>query len=145
MAHGSDVCLLTFVPELTSISDCYGLYKHLRATDGAIDVRLLANRAASQQEAHFVYGKLCALSERFLGHAPEFIGYVSESRLFRQSVAGQTTVNTVGCQSDVIQELTLIAANIFKSFGWPVAPKVAVPQSTEKTINETAAPADIRE
>ncbi len=145
MAHGSDVTLLTFVPELTSISDCYGLYKHLRATDGAIDVRLLANRATSQQEAHFVFGKLCALSERFLGHAPALIGYVSESRLFRESVAGQTTLSRLSRQSSAIQELTLIAANIFKSFGWPVSASVTALLSTEKTINETAAPADIRE
>ncbi|MEW6412653.1 MAG: AAA family ATPase [Candidatus Zixiibacteriota bacterium] len=145
MAHGSDINIVTFVPELTSISDCYGLYKHLHRTDSAIEVRLMANRVTSEQEAHFVYGKLCAISERFVGQAPEFIGYISESRLFRESIATQTTLSGLNQQSAAIQELTLIAVNIFRGFGWPISAAVARTLSTEKTINETTAPADIRE
>ena len=47
MAAASDINLLVVVPELTSIADACGLYKHLLTTDGSLDCRLLINRPRS--------------------------------------------------------------------------------------------------
>jgi len=51
IAHGSEINLLVVVPELTSISDCYGLFKHIRQARADIACRLVINRAADAEEA----------------------------------------------------------------------------------------------
>ncbi len=137
IAHASDLCLLVLVPELTSISDCYGLYKHLKAADRSIDCRVLVNRAQSQQEADHIYAKLCAVSERFLRSYPGYAGFLPEDGVVRRALAIQRPLAAIDSQSPVVQSLTALAASIGAS-------QARRQLTTTNTINKTPAPADIR-
>ncbi len=137
IAHASDINLLLLVPELTSISDCYGLFKHLKAADKSIDCRILLNRVQSQEEADHVYAKLCAVSERFIRSYPGYAGFIPEHSDVRRSLATQQPVANVNSQSPVVQALTTLAASLG-------ANSRRMQLFTPNTINKTTAPADIR-
>jgi flagellar biosynthesis protein FlhG len=145
MAHASDSVALVLVPELTSISDSYGLFKQLKGTDADLDCRLIVNRAESASEAEFIHTKLCALTERFLGSMPLYLGHVAENPHVRESVAGQTAISTVAAESQVTQELTSLARHLAEIFGISVTAISSAQSNIPKEINKTTALADIRE
>ena len=109
MANASDLSLLVVVPELTSISDCYGLYKHLTETNTTLDCRLLVNRTESEEEARYIFTKFAAMAERFLGRCPEYGGSLPEDKIFRQSVASQESLAVIDSQSVATQTITRLA------------------------------------
>jgi len=141
MAHGSDLCLLVVVPELTSISDAYGLCKYLRQSDASIDCRLLVNRAASAEEADYIHKKLGAVTERFLGEALRCQGFVLEDGLVRESVASQSTLAGLNSNSVVVQELNRIA-QLLDGELLPATSRDS--RSPQIENNEKSAMADIR-
>lgn len=142
MAAASDINLLVVVPELTSISDACGLYKHLLATDRSIDCRLLINRAETDQEAEYIHQKFGALTERFYGRPPGYIGRLLEAAPFRRAVAAQTALSKIEGGQEMVADLEKIAVQL--------APEGAINPSpaqeiTQKAINSSPATADIRE
>ncbi len=145
ITHASDTALLVLIPELTSISDCYGLYKHLTSSDSDMDCRLLVNRAESADEAEYIRDKLCAMGERFLERTPGYLGYISEDRAFRESVASQTTLAGVSVEGQAVQQVTFLAGNLLRMFNWISEQDHNHPRNNQKTINKTTAMADIRE
>ncbi|UCE23374.1 MAG: AAA family ATPase [Candidatus Zixiibacteriota bacterium] len=145
ITHASDTALLVLIPELTSISDCYGLYKHLTSSDSAVDCRLLVNRAESADEAEYIRKKLWAVSERFLRRTPGYLGHISEDRALRESVASQTALARLSTESTAVQQVTFLARSLLRVFGWLSEQEHNYPRNTQKTINKTTAMADIRE
>lgn len=139
LASASDLNLLVLVPELTSISDCYGLYKYLYQSNSSIDCRLLLNRTESKSEAEYVWSRFAALVEQFLGGAPQLAGVLPEDAVFRQAVAGQKPISAVAGESPVLQRLD----DLIRGFVPTVAGAIATGQSME--INNLTAYADIRE
>ncbi len=91
-ANASDINLIVLNPELTSISDAYGLFKYLTRSNRKIPVHLLLNRVQNNSEASFIYQKLSALSERFLGHYPNNAGYLLEDKAIIEAVARQKSL-----------------------------------------------------
>jgi flagellar biosynthesis protein FlhG len=138
-AGTSDRNLLVMVPELTSISDCYGLYKYLRQTDHAIDCRPLLNRVESETEAEYLWARFAAVVEQFLKETPRQAGVLPEDTAFRSSVANQQPISVVAPDSPVLQALDKIirALNSRSS--------AATTDSQPQEINVLTAPADIRE
>ena len=137
IAYGSDINLLVLVPELTSISDAFGLFKYLdRAGDNLVCCFLL-NRVDSEDEATTIRDKFRVLTERFLGKTAEFIGHLPETGLVRRAVASQRTIAAIDPESPIIGELTRLAGRIATRLGH------RVPVTQEKTINKTSASADI--
>ncbi|UCC43410.1 MAG: AAA family ATPase [Candidatus Zixiibacteriota bacterium] len=139
MTYGADVSLIVLIPEFTSISDAYGLYKFLQRSGDGLDCRLLLNRAQDGEEAHYIYQKFCAVSGRFLSKVPELAGVVSEDPVVRKSIASQDSIYSVAGDSVVSQELTELAARIDSER------RVGPITGTDSTINNTPARADIRE
>lgn len=145
MAHASDISILVLVPELTSISDCYGLFKHLKATNSHIDCRLLVNRVETAEQAQYIYTKICAVSERFTGQIPAYLGYLTEDESFRESVAKQSTIVKASPEANVVKELTSIARRLIGVLN-PAVPTAHNPAiNSNHEINKTPALADIRE
>jgi len=142
MAHASDLNLLVLVPELTSISDCYGLFKHLKKTDSAINCRIIVNRITASEDPDYLFSKFCAISERFIGTVPVIFGYVPESELFRKSIAAQSAISAVNIESAAAQAVTELAVNARRLLGLS-AKKVQF--NNLQTINKTTAFADIKE
>jgi len=135
-ALAADTILMVLVPELTSIADCYGLYKQLQRRNSAADCRLLLNRAASVGEAEEIIGRFQLLSERFLGGMPTVAGALSEDDMYRQSVARQRPLAGLDPQAPAVRELDDLAEAI--------APGIQPEVTHVKTINKTPETADIR-
>ncbi len=141
MAHGSDLNLLVLIPELTSISDCYGLFKYLLKANSSIDCSLLLNRVESGEEAEFIRAKFLAMAEMFLGRVPGYLGALHESTGIRQAVARQTPVALAAAQDQSLQDLTIVSRSLVEMLGTPLR---AAGTSQENEINKTPVTADTR-
>lgn len=139
MAYGSDIVLTILVPELTSISDSYGLFKYLHDINSNLDCRFLVNRAEDSSEAEYIYSKLCAVAERFIESIPKYFGYIKENDDFRKAVASQQTISQVSKSSQSINELNALAHKLLGS------EKLNHRFQSIQEINKTAATADIKE
>lgn len=142
IAAASNINVLVVVPELTSISDACGLYKHLLTTDRSLDCRLLVNRAESVGEAEYIHQKFGALTERFYGRPPFYLGYMLEAASIRHSVATQKPLSTIDESEKALADLDKIVIQLV-SEGVSIQPQSQ--ENTEKAINSSMATADIRE
>lgn len=135
VAGASDINLLVLVPELTSISDCYGLFKHLRNVCPDVDCHLLLNRTESDEESDDVFSRFAAMTEQFLGASPTLAGALPEEPLVKRAVALQRALVEVDPEVSILQRLSLVDERLFGT----VAP------DTISRINNLTALADIRE
>lgn len=80
VASISDVRLISVMPELTAISDGYGLVKYLRTLGIKGPQCLLPNRCRNEEEASFIYAKFSEICQNFLKYRPICFGYVLENQ-----------------------------------------------------------------
>lgn len=142
MAAASDINLLVVVPELTSIADACGLYKHLLTTDRSLDCRLLVNRAETDDEAEYIHQKFGALTERFYGRPPGYLGRLLEATSFRRAVATQKPLSATDDAEATLADLEEIAIHLVSD---GVSDQLPAQEFSEKAINSSPATADIRE
>ena len=140
--YASDVVVSVMVPELTSISDAYGLFKYLHDVNPSIDFRLLVNRTESEDEAEYIYSKLCALAERFLDRIPKYAGMLMEDALYRKAVASQKSVAAIASQSAPVTQLNILAHKLLEEQN---RNPVRIRNNRIENINEPAELADIKE
>lgn len=138
-ANASDMNLLLLVPELTSISDCYGLCKYLYQANQSVDCRLLINRVESDDEADHIWTKFAAMAEQFLGRVPSLAGTLPEDKAVRQSIASQRPIIEISPKSLVAQALAGIVRNLMAELS-----PTTVSNSTLE-INSVTATAEVRE
>jgi flagellar biosynthesis protein FlhG len=138
LAAASDLNLLVIVPELTSISDAYGLSKYLYARYQALDCRLLVNRIESDEESEYIRVRFSAVAEKFVGRSPRFAGALPEDRAVRQALASQKPLAAVAPESPVVQSLTVLAQKLIDEYR-PVSASRSI-----SAININPALADIR-
>ncbi len=142
IAHISDLNILVVVPELTSISDCYGLFKHLiRINDQAL-CRLLINRIVQNEKPENIYGKLSAITEKFLGHSLKPIGWLSDDAIICKAVASQMSATAADENSKIVQEFNKIANSVLNLL---YRSRDEMLSTNENDINVNPALADIRE
>ena len=142
IAHVSDLSIIVVIPELTSISDGYGLFKHLiRINDQAL-CRLLINRIDQNDEAEIIYRKLSAVTEKFLHHSLDPIGWISENPIVRKAVASQMSIADTDKNSKTVQEFNKIANSILNLL---YQRDNEVQAAYKNEINVKPAMADIRE
>jgi MinD-like ATPase involved in chromosome partitioning or flagellar assembly len=138
IAVRSDLALIVVVPELTSIADAYGLYKHLIGIDSSVDARLVVNRAEEVGEADYITTKFQEMTQQFVGLAPAALGYVSEDHSVRRAIASQQAIAAVDADSRAVQNLNSISEQLIQ---WSSDERALTPLT--KTNNQTAQ-ADIR-
>jgi flagellar biosynthesis protein FlhG len=141
MAHASDMTVMVVVPELLSISDAYGLYRYLHDTDASIDCRLLLNRLKSRDEGQYVFDKLTAMADRFVGSSPRSLGYVREDEIVSHAVATQRPLSEINDKSPVLQALRIAGMGLTTG----PAPSGGHLSTGESEVNRIPAAADIRE
>ena len=139
LASASDLNLVVLIPELTSISDAYGLCKYLYHTYEGITCGLLINRTQSEEEVTYVRTKFAAVAQRFLGRSPEFLGAVDEDAAVRAAVARQQPIARVSPESVVSQALTGLARVVKRHHSEQIQ------GDRREAININPAAADIRE
>jgi flagellar biosynthesis protein FlhG len=78
--------------EPASITDAYGLIKVLSRRKAGAQVDIVANMTESASQGRELYAKLVRVSQRFLGIAPRYLGYVPQDDYLRRAVQKQMAV-----------------------------------------------------
>lgn len=112
MAHASDLVLMVAIPELTSLSDAYGLYKHLNSLGSDVECGLLVNRAQSDDEVLFIADKFSALTGRFLSRPVAVVGAIPEEEIIRKSIAAQRSIFALNDKALVCQAVSRLATDL---------------------------------
>lgn len=142
MSGRSDINVIVTVPELTAIADAYGLFKSLGKMTTDVPTGLLINRAQDAAEAEYVYGKFGAMSERFLGRIPAYVGFIAEDQTVADSLARQKTVTALDPQAVASQGFKRLAESLFGSPPGPAGTSVG---GNKSESNKPPATADIWE
>ena len=79
-ARAADVIVIVTTPDLTAMTDAYALYKVLCTAEEELRTFLLVNRASGAGEAEEVWLRIARVCERFMGSAPERLGWIPEDR-----------------------------------------------------------------
>jgi flagellar biosynthesis protein FlhG len=141
LAHASDLNVLVTIPELTSLTGAYALYKFLVKMDRGISAALVINRTRTEEEIQYIESRFAELSEKFLGQSPQLLGSISEHESVRRAIASQTVLSQVDGSQVVSQQLVAIANALSTSL-------LPNPTSTwadnNSTINKSSATADTR-
>jgi septum site-determining protein MinD len=86
------VLLLVTNHEVTALSDGYALYKRAHLANPEIRVGLVLNRVPDEGRALSAWERFHGASQRFLGHAPEYVGWVPYDPAVLASVEARTPV-----------------------------------------------------
>ncbi len=91
-----EVVLVT-TPEPSSLTDSYSLVKALYKNSDFVktgtNIRLLANKVNSRDEAEAVYHKLNSVVKNFLGGSLQYLGMIPQDSLLEKSVRAQKVVS----------------------------------------------------
>jgi flagellar biosynthesis protein FlhG len=131
-----DEVILVTTPELTSISDCYALFKILISNNAHLTASLLVNREDRGEEVDYIYQKFTALTDQFLGRSPAFCGFLGDDPLLTESVARQRGVADFAPESRIAEHFTSLAGSL--TGGRSI-------KTTPETINSKPVGADIKE
>jgi len=94
IAHlaATSTLLLVAGHEVTSLSDGYALYKRAHRVNPYIRVGMVVNRAQGESQADSAWERFRAASQRFLGHSPDWVGWVPADDAVSRSVDARTPV-----------------------------------------------------
>ena len=112
VAHlaATSTLLLVTNHEVTALSDGYALYKRATTVNKGIRVGLVVNRAPDEHLAQAAWDRFRAASMRFLGHHPEFVGWVPADPAVSQSVQRREPVLLSFPESSAAQAIRKVAA-----------------------------------
>lgn len=112
VAHlaATSTMILVTNPEVTALSDAYALYKRARSVNPDIRTGLVVNRAPSELDAAAAWERFRNVSHRFLGGAPEFIGWVPADEKVLRSIQERRPVCVSAPDSAAARAIGKIAA-----------------------------------
>lgn len=103
----ADLGALVLVGEPTAISDAYRLAKLVWENDPTYPLGAIVNFCDHAEEAKSVSERFSAVTERFTGQSPSYLGWVPYDKAVRQSVRDQTpAVRAPGALRDAFAGLT---------------------------------------
>ena len=137
IASGSDLSLVMIVPELTSISDGFGLCKYLTSQNKSLALQAVLNRCLDKAEADDLTVKFESICGQLLKRAIPVVGWIPEDPVIRSSVARQRPPAETNLQAPAVQALSGLAQALVS---YPVKPQF----NSTQTINDAARAADIR-
>ena len=111
-----DSVVLVVNPELTAISDTYGLYKWLLQSEPNLSASLIINRAENSDEATDIAERFSLLTTKFLQRKPHVLGYLQEDKAVRNAVARQRSVFDFTPQPAIAAQFTRIAGRAMTTF-----------------------------
>jgi len=111
VAHlaATSTLLLVTNHEVTALSDGYALYKRAHMVNPSIRVGLVVNRAPDERLALAAWDRFRGASQRFLGHAPELIGWVPADPAVPQAVQQRVPVVISYPESAAAQAIERVA------------------------------------
>ncbi|MEW6073658.1 MAG: AAA family ATPase [Planctomycetota bacterium] len=108
LAATSTLLLVTH-HEATALSDSYALYKRAHLVNPYIRVGLVVNRTPTQEKAESAWERFRAASQRFLGHSPEWVGWVPADPAVPRSVEARVPVVLLEPASPAARALASVA------------------------------------
>lgn len=96
--------------EVTALSDAYALYKRAHMVNPHVRAGVVVNRVPTEELAQEAWERFKAVSLRFLGTAPEFIGWVPSDEAVARSVQARVPVSLFEPQSRASRALGKVAA-----------------------------------
>jgi flagellar biosynthesis protein FlhG len=111
VAHlaATSTLLLVTNHEVTALSDSYALYKRAHMVNPFIRVGLVLNRCPSEQRAETAWSRFRGVSQRFLGHEPEYVGWVPTDPAVPRSVEDRCPVSLREPESPSARAITSVA------------------------------------
>jgi flagellar biosynthesis protein FlhG len=116
-AAASDVVLLVTTPDVTALTDAYAFLKALLLRRGDCDPVFAVNRAGSEEEARGVADRMIAVSRKFLGREPRYVGWLPEDRAVTRSVNARVPVVRSEPGSAFARAAEKIAAGLLTEVG----------------------------
>lgn len=112
LAHlaATSTLLLVTNHEVTALSDGYALYKRATMLNRSIRVGLVVNRVPDERLAEAAWERFRSASQRFLGHQPEYVGWVPADPAVGQSVQRRVPVTLSFPTSAAAQAIQRVAA-----------------------------------
>ncbi len=112
VAHlaATSTLLLVTNHEVTALSDGYAVYKRATAVNPTIRVGLVVNRVPDQRLAEAAWDRFRGAAVRFLGHHPEYVGWIPADPAVPQSVQRREPVLQSFPDSSAAQALRRVAA-----------------------------------
>ena len=112
LTHLAAASLLLLVTnhEVTALSDAYALYKRAHLINPYIRVGLVVNRSPSEEAALGAWERFRSAAQRFLGHAPDWVGSVPADMAVQRSVEQRSPVLIAEPASAAARALASIAA-----------------------------------
>jgi len=112
IAHlaATSTMLLVTSHEVTALSDAYALYKRSHALNPHIRVGFVANRSPDERVATDGWERFRSAAQRFLGHAPEFVGWVPADPAVAHSVQLRVPVSLSAPDSESARAIHEIAS-----------------------------------
>ena len=108
----SDEILVISTPEPTAVMDAYVLVKALKRINSNADLKLLINKAKSEEEAGEVKAKFDLVSERFLNLKIDYAGFIPADESMEQAVSDQSPLLQEFPYSPSSNSIKLIADKI---------------------------------
>ncbi|USG67944.1 MinD/ParA family protein [Brevibacillus ruminantium] len=105
----SDEVILVTTPEPPAITDAYAVIKMIHSRNPQTKVRLVINRATSDQEGRATSEKLAAVAKRFLDMDVSKLGYVMDDHLVTKAVKQQRPYFLVYPQSQASRSIRNLA------------------------------------
>jgi flagellar biosynthesis protein FlhG len=101
--------LLVTSHEVTALSDGYAMYKRAHLVNPFIKVGLVMNRVPSWERANAAWERFRDAAQRFLGHGPEWVGWVPADLAVGRSVEARSPVVVSEPESDAARALEIVA------------------------------------
>ncbi len=111
VAHlaAASTLLLVTSHEVTALSDAYALYKRARMVNESIRVGVVMNRTPEEASASAAWRRFESASQRFLGAAPEYVGWIPQDDAVGRSVARRSPVLLLEPESRAARALRRVA------------------------------------
>ena len=106
-----EVILIT-TPEPTTASDTYAMIKLIISGYRDMDIKLLINRASSEDEAEDTFEKMQLVVERFLERHIGYLGFIPEDESVSQAVAQREPFLISKPRSQASQNVKRVAARL---------------------------------
>ena len=88
-AAGADEALVVSTPDLTSITDAYGMLKTLDRMNATARLSVICNRVQSGHEGQRVFNRLSACTARFLSRPIHYAGHVFRDSSIERATAAR--------------------------------------------------------
>jgi len=107
-----DEIVIVLTPEPATVSDSYALVKILKGIYPEVQIRILVNFVASQDEADDVFERFELVVNHFLVSRVEYLGFIPEDMTLRQAVCERVPVIRAFPQSLIARSFEKIAWRI---------------------------------